>query len=354
MELMVRKRQNIMRILLVLILLSEVLSFLIDYVRKTNVFEILNVVYLGCLLGSIIVIFVKEESYYRKIMIRKLALPLFFSASIAIPYIIKTIYFPNSKLELNELIQVYVSYLSFSSALVLGYVVYINNLKKEEKTLQKNAKILLDNLQYEIDLWLIAIKRGNYLHKFDDIIEWKKYYYEIYPAIGRYEDVIRFELDKFYKLVECLNYQIESGNIENIKSIYQKHIDDEYKNIHEYNSSDMISVILSIANPELGKVKPWYTSKAVRHEISKMKKQYEKRMYQWIASFLSINKMAECDRQVIDTLLYEWLLKQADINEWIKFPTDKRKVMKLVSEVILSINSNSDSLELCWGVISLK
>ena len=85
-----------------------------------------------------------------------------------------------------------------------------------------------------------------------------------------------------------------------------------------------------------------------------MKKQYEKRMYQWITSFLTINRMAECDRQVIDPLLYEWLLKQADINEWIKFPTDKRKVMKLVSEVILNINSNSDSLELCWGIISLK
>lgn len=349
----INKRRNVQRIIMVAIIVLEAITLIIDYVCKSNVFWIFNIVYLGYIVGTIIFIFIKEESYFRKIMIRKLFLPLFFSATIAIPYIIKTVYFPNSKLELNELIQVYVSYLSFSSALVLGYVVYINNLKKEEKILQKNAKILLDNL-HEIDLWLIAINRGNYLHKFDDIIEWKKYYYEIYPAIGRYEEVIKFELDKLYKLIECLNYQIESGNIENIKSIYQKYIDDENKNIREYNSSDMKFVILSIANPGLGRVKPWYTSKAVRYEISKMKKQYEKRMYQWITSFLTINRMAECDRQVIDPLLYEWLLKQADINEWIKFPTDKRKVMKLVSEVILGINSNSDSLELCWGIISLK
>lgn len=64
-------------------------------------------------------------------------------------YIIKTAYFPNTELELNELIQIYVSYLSFSSALVLGYVVYMNNLKKEESSLQKNAQILEESNQKE-------------------------------------------------------------------------------------------------------------------------------------------------------------------------------------------------------------
>lgn len=64
--------------------------------------------------------------------------------------------------------------------------------------------------------------------------------------------------------------------------------------------------------------------------------------------------MVECDTQIIEPLLYEWLLKQTEVSEWIKYPTDERKLMKLINEVILSINRKSSDLELCWGIISLR
>lgn len=349
----INKRRNIQRIITIAIIVLEAITLIIDYVCKSNIFWIFNIVYLVYIVGSIIFIFIKEESYFRKIMIRKLFLPLFISATIAIPYIIKTAYFPNTELELNELIQIYVSYLSFSSALVLGYVVYINNLKKEERLLQKNAQILYDNL-LDIDFWLIRIKNGVLVEKYADIFDWKKYYYEIYNAIGRNSDVIKSDLDRHYRMVEQLNQQIERGNTNELQSIYQKYLDNELKSTSAYNCLDVGFVILSIANPYMGKPKPWYDSKVVQREILRMKRQYENQIIQWIKYFLRINRMIECDTQIIEPLLYEWLLKQTEVNEWIKYPTDERKLMKLINEVILSINRKSSDLELCWGIISLR
>lgn len=350
----INKRRNIQRIITIAIIVLEAITLIIDYVCKSNIFWIFNIVYLVYIVGSIIFIFIKEESYFRKIMIRKLFLPLYISATIAIPYIIKTAYFPNTELELNELIQIYVSYLSFSSALVLGYVVYMNNLKKEESSLQKNAQILYDNL-LDIDYWLIKIRDCVSVEKYVDIIDWKKYYYEIYTAIGRNADVIKSSLDRHYRMVEQLNRHIECGNTnDELQLIYQKYLDEELKRISAYNCLDMGFVILSIANPYMGKPKPWYDSKVVQREILRMKRQYENQIIQWIKYFLRINRMIECDTQIIEPLLYEWLLKQTEVSEWIKYPIDERKLMKLINEVILSINRKSNDLELCWGIISLR
>lgn len=86
----INKRRNVQRIIMVAIIVLEAITLIIDYVCKSNVFWIFNIVYLGYIVGTIIFIFIKEESYFRKIMIRKLFLPLFFSVTITIPYIIKT------------------------------------------------------------------------------------------------------------------------------------------------------------------------------------------------------------------------------------------------------------------------
>ena len=74
----INKRRNVQRIIAVAITVLEAITFIIDFVCKSNAFWIFNIVYLGYIVGNIIFIFIKEELYFRKIMIRKLFLPLFF------------------------------------------------------------------------------------------------------------------------------------------------------------------------------------------------------------------------------------------------------------------------------------
>lgn len=47
-------------------------------------------------------------------------------------------------------------------------------------------------------------------------------------------------------------------------------------------------------------------------------------------------------------------MKKEEIKEWIKYPSDERKLVKMIDEIILNIKYKTNDLELCWGVILLK
>ena len=51
----------------------------------------------------------------------------------------------------------------------------------------------------------------------------------------------------------------------------------------------------------------------------------------------------------------DWLLSiSAEINEIIKYPTDKRIISKVVFDCSLKFNSKSKKVNLVWGEYSLK
>jgi hypothetical protein len=56
------------------------------------------------------------------------------------------------------------------------------------------------------------------------------------------------------------------------------------------------------------------------------------------------------EREIVD-----WLLSiSAEINEIIKYPTDKRIISKVVFDCSLKFNSKSKKVNLVWGEYSLK
>lgn len=334
------------------LVIAEIVAFILDVVFKNDIFFKANVIFFSCIIITVVLISLKEKNY-RKAVTRKFLPPLLLITTLIIPYVAKVVFFPTATLELNTVIQVYVSYLSFASALILGYVVYIDNVKKEERTLQKNAKILLDNL-HEIDLWMIRINRGETVKKFENVIDWEKYYYEIYYVIEHDELVVKHVLSKIYNFVDMVNRQIDDGHTDRVRKLYDIYLDDELKSILPYNCFDVEHLIFSIVNPWFGKPKLWYDDPKIKNEIHNKKKLYENEIYQWISIFFKINNISECDRDNIEPLIYEWMSKKNDIKKWIEFPPDKRKLRKLISEVVNKINFKSKDLNLCWDVISLK
>lgn len=191
----IKKREIKQKIYIIIITLLELVTLIADIFWHANCFWKLNIFIFASIVLSILFIFIRETDYTRTVMIRMFLFPLLLSASLTVPYIIWKVFFPNEKLQMNTLTQVYVSYLSFASALILGYVVYINNVKKEERQLKKNAKMLYDNLD-NLDMWLIRINYGEKVETYKRKASWEKYYYEIYSDLGYDEKTIKNELDK--------------------------------------------------------------------------------------------------------------------------------------------------------------
>lgn len=135
--------------------------------------------------------------------------------------------------------------------------------------------------------------------------------------------------------------------------MYDIYIDSENKNTLAYNIFEVKQVIYSIAYPYSRQPKAWYKNKEIQREIN-YKERYEKDVYKWISTFLYANCISECDRAIIEPLIYEWMIKKEDIKEWIKYPCDERKLVKLIDEIILNVSYGTNDLELCWGVILLK
>lgn len=260
------------------------------------------------------------------------------------------------------------SYLSFLGTFCLGYFIYIQDRSKvieEKRTKIRMLISLIEKTNIEL-LYLYHLLKDDKIiqneDKCDDVEpipynpDWILYYNEYEILKGANIDLKR-TMESFFNNVINVNNAIKKGELERAVEINKKYLDDECYMIGKYNEWEMVTCLQEACSDAcIIDSRSWIEKKETVDLINDLCRKYyfiiENYVYVWLIRHdIKATVLADdVEREIVD-----WLLSNSsEINEIIKYPTDKRIISKVVFDCSLKFNSKSKKVNLVWGEYSLK
>lgn len=260
------------------------------------------------------------------------------------------------------------SYLSFLGTFCLGYFIYIQDRSKvieEKRTKIRMLISLIEKTNIEL-LYLYHLLKDDKIiqneDKCDDVEpipynpDWILYYNEYEILKGANIDLKR-TMESFFNNVINVNNAIKKGELERAVEINKKYLDDECYMTGKYNEWEMVTCLQEACSDAcIIDSRSWIEKKETVDLINDLCRKYyfiiENYVYVWLIRHdIKATVLADdVEREIVD-----WLLSNSsEINEIIKYPTDKRIISKVVFDCSLKFNSKSKKVNLVWGEYSLK
>lgn len=263
----------------------------------------------------------------------------------------KALFFNDSPLKEADLLSFYGTYLSFVGALSLGVFLY----KREEKNSCgegiREAAFLEEGME-EISKKFMKIeyyaKNGITLPM---VPQWEMYYNSLAKHIGYKGADLYMELEHFFKTVSELNNAIETRSVEDVRIIYEAFLQYEYYNCGAYNYVEAKGALNAISNGKF-ELKTWLDDEW--DLIRELEEKYYDVVELWIYNYMAIHQIDKCKLIIIEKELVDELLKNLEIERWIKCECEKRRIVYVVENISCDMSVKSSILNYSSGTYSRK
>ena len=263
----------------------------------------------------------------------------------------KVLFFNDSTIKEADLLSFYGAYLSFVGALSLGFFLY----KREEKISCgegiREAAFLEEGME-EISKKFMNIeyyaKNGITLPM---IPQWEMYYNSLAKHIGYQGAALYMELVHFFETISKLNSAIETRSVEEVRIIYEAFLQYEYYNCGAYNYIEAKGALNAISNGKF-ELKTWIDDEL--DIIRELEEKYYDVVEWWIYNYMAIHQIDECKLVIIEKELVDELLKNLEIERWIKCECEKRRIVFVVENISYDMSVKSSILNYSSGTYSRK
>ena len=183
------------------------------------------------------------------------------------------------------------------------------------------------------------------------IPQWEMYYNSLAKHIGYQGAALYMELVHFFETVSKLNSAIETRSVEDVRIIYEVFLQYEYYNCGEYNYVEAKGALNAISNGKF-ELKTWIDDELdIIHELEE---KYYDVVELWIYNYMAIHPIDECKLVIIEKELVDELLKNLEIERWIKCECEKRRIVFVVENISYDMSVKSSILNYSSGTYSRK
>lgn len=264
--------------------------------------------------------------------------------SVVIPTSIKG----NEETDVNTRITLYGALITFLGTFSLGYITLIRDKRREENQMKENIIKLRDTIQdvlYDIK----APKKQTI--NYDE--GWSSYYSSFREYTGIKDESIKDSLRELFRTVDNINLHEKSDEKMNI---WNRFLYNQDTSIQNYNFWDAYMIISTYPYEGGGQVMittPWIDKAGTNKIIEQYKNDYYAIIENWLYCYLLKNGIKEVEYYKVEQKLIDILFEKNICNE-IDLLYRKRAIAKIIFEILIMINNQSERLIFIWGTISLK